>query len=56
MESWGVPQIRDICGGPYTKDYGILGVYIGVPLFWETTSYRSHTGAAIGVHFTFRAD
>ena len=23
--------------GPYIKDYGFFGVYIGVPLFWETT-------------------
>ena len=22
---------------PHGKDYSILGVYIGVPLFWETT-------------------
>ena len=23
--------------GPHNKDYHIFGVYIGVPLFWETT-------------------
>ena len=35
---WGFPKIRGaILGGPYNKDYSILGVYIGVPLFGETT-------------------
>ena len=23
---------------PNNKDYSILGVYVGVPLFWETTT------------------
>ena len=27
-------------GGPNNKDYSILGVYIGVPLFGETTIFR----------------
>ena len=37
-EYWGFPIIRGtLSGGPYNKDCSILGVYIGVPLFWETT-------------------
>ena len=35
---WGFPKIRGtLFGGPHNKDYSILGVYIGVPLFWGTT-------------------
>ena len=35
---WGVSQNKGYpFGGPNNKDYCILGVYIGVPLFWETT-------------------
>ena len=35
---WGFPGIRGtIFGGPYNKDYSNLGIYTGVPLFWETT-------------------
>ena len=30
---WGVH------GGPNYKDYNILGVYVGIPLFWEATMY-----------------
>ena len=34
----GSPKIRGyLFRGPNNKDYGILGVYIEVPLFWETT-------------------
>ena len=31
------PNQGYLFGGPYNKDSTILGVYIGVPLFWETT-------------------
>ena len=38
---WGFPKIRGtFFGGPHNKDYSI-GVYIGVPLFWETTILAS---------------
>ena len=46
------PQIRGtFFGGSHNKDYSIFGVYIGVPLFWETTicglgklvSYEGHS-------------
>ena len=34
----GFPKIGGtLFRGPYNKDYSIFGVYIGVPLFWETT-------------------
>ena len=31
---WGFRKIGYLCGGPYTRDYSIFGVY-RVPLFWE---------------------
>ena len=35
---WGFPKIRGtILGVPIITDYSILGVYIGVPLFKEST-------------------
>ena len=34
---WEFPKIRGLFGGPPIKDCSILGMYIGVPLFWETT-------------------
>ena len=47
-QSWGVesslvcelefPKVRGtFLKGPHHKDHRILGVYIGAPLFWETT-------------------
>ena len=33
------PKLGGPFWGPHNKDYSILGVYIGVPLFWETTIY-----------------
>ena len=41
----GVPKIRGtLFGVPYNKDYIIFGVYIGVPLFWETTIFKGRGG------------
>ena len=37
-------------GGAHNKDYRILGVYIGVPLFWETTIYTPPFPQATYVH------
>ena len=52
---WGFPKIRGThFRGPNNKDYSILGVYIGVPLFWEATNIgpKSHgksDGGANGI-------
>ena len=35
-------------GGPRNKDHCILGVYIGVPLFWETRAGSPPTLNPIG--------
>ena len=32
----GFPELGVLFGGPYSKDYGVLGVYIGLPYFRET--------------------
>ena len=38
MRIWGFPKIRGtLFKGSHHKDYSILGVDIGVPLFWEST-------------------
>ena len=38
----GFPKIRcTFLGGPYSKDYGLLGTTWGVPLFGESTIYGS---------------
>ena len=34
-------------GGPYNNDYSIFGVYIGVPLFRETTIWFSDMGCRV---------
>ena len=35
----GFPEVGYLLRGPHNKDYSSLGVYIGVPLFWETTTW-----------------
>ena len=35
----GVPELGYHFGGPHSKDYSIFWVYIGIPLFSETTMY-----------------
>ena len=43
----GLPKIwGTFLGGPYNKDYNIVGLYIGVPLFWETSKYIGCIGVA----------
>ena len=32
--------------GPHNMDYSVLGVYIGVPLSWESTIYNCNRGPA----------
>ena len=34
----GFPRLKVPLAGPHNKNYNILWVYIGVPLFWETTT------------------
>ena len=44
---WRFPKIKGtFLGDAYNKNYSILGVYIGVPSFWETTiSLPSYHGS-----------
>ena len=47
--NWGFPKIKGtFLGGPNSKDYSILGVYIRVPLFWETTNWDGWGGLCLG--------
>ena len=42
-DTWGFPKLRVPCwGAPITRIIEFFGVYIVVPLFWETTTLRSH--------------
>ena len=36
--TWGFPKLWALFGSTYNKGYNIFGVFIGVTLFWETTT------------------
>ena len=36
-----------LLGGPHSKNYDILGVYFGVPLFWESTICSQHINSLV---------
>ena len=48
---WGFPKKKEYDSS--YKDYGILGVYIGVPLFWEITRLDSVSTADTAVFIVF---